>query len=96
MRILQIVLLTLIALLGITFACLNAEPIPLHYYVGVKNLPLSLLLILTLILGCFLGAGAMFIRYLKQKTSNLHLQYRLKSAEKELATLRALPLKENH
>lgn len=94
MRILKILLTTIIALFGITFACLNAQPILINYYVGVRTLPLSLLLIVTLILGCLLGVFAMFGRYFKQKTLTMRLQYRLKITEKELSNLRSLPLKE--
>ncbi len=94
MRLIKALFVVLIALFAISFACLNAQPVSVNYYIGNTLLPLSLLLAFTLIIGSFFGMLAMFSRYLRQKTLNLRLQHRLKLAEKELANLRALPLKE--
>ncbi|MBI5448604.1 MAG: LapA family protein [Gammaproteobacteria bacterium] len=95
MRLLKLVLILLMALLGVSFACLNAQPVLINYYIGNSLIPFSLLLVFALILGSLLGALALFMLYLRQKTLTLRLQHRLKLAEKELANLRTLPLKEH-
>lgn len=94
MRILKFIFILIIALFGVTFACLNAQPVAINYYIGNAQIPLSLLLALTLIIGSILGLFAMISLYLHQKTNNLRLEHRLKLAEKELANLRAIPLKD--
>lgn len=94
MRFLKSLFITLIALFGITFACLNAQPTLINYFIGNTQLPLSLLLAITLILGSFLGILAMISLYFHQKTQKLRLEHRLKLAEKELTNLRAIPLKD--
>jgi len=55
MRLLVLLALGFIALLGITFASLNAEPVLFHYYIGVQTLPLSILIIGFFIIGILLG-----------------------------------------
>lgn len=93
MRIVKYLFLILVAFLGVTFAALNAEPIALNFYIGNYTLPLSLLLAITLILGCMLGLITALRLYFKLKTENLRLSHRLKLAEKELSHLRTIPLK---
>ena len=55
MRFFSYIIWILVILLGFTFACLNIESVTLHYYIGQTVLPLSLLLVLTLLLGVLLG-----------------------------------------
>lgn len=55
MRFFSYVVWVLVLILGFTFACLNIESVTLHYYLGQAALPLSLLLVLTLLLGIILG-----------------------------------------
>ncbi len=96
MRIVTYVLALIIVLLGITFAGLNAEPVTLNYYIGNVKLPLSLLLVLTLIIGCVLSLIISLIFYIKLKNDNRRLRQRLKVVEAELANLRTIPLKDAH
>lgn len=55
MRYLGLIALSLTALLGISFAMLNAQQVHFDYYVGTQELPLSLLLIGTFVLGIIIG-----------------------------------------
>jgi lipopolysaccharide assembly protein A len=95
MRILSYLFLTLLVLFGLTFAGLNAEPVSINYYLGMAQLPLSLLAILSFILGGLLGLLMAFTIYIKLKYSNRRLRHRLKLVEEELVNLRALPLKDH-
>lgn len=96
MRIVSTLFLLLLILLGVTFAGLNAEPIAVNYYIGTAKLPLSLLLVVTLVLGGLLGLIFNIISYIKLKSANLRLRQRLKLAEEEITNLRTMPLKDNH
>ncbi|MDQ8038926.1 MAG: LapA family protein [Rickettsiella sp.] len=95
MRILTYLFLFLLVLLALTFAGLNAAPVSINYYLGKIELPLSLLAILSFILGGLLGLLMAFTIYVKLKYANRRLQHRLKLVEKELINLRALPLKDH-
>jgi uncharacterized integral membrane protein len=82
--------------LGLIFAGLNADLVSVNYYLGTKRLPLSLLTILSFIVGGLLGLLTAFITYIKLKYVNRRLRHRLNLVEKELSNLRALPFKDQH
>jgi lipopolysaccharide assembly protein A len=96
MRSLTYILVLLIFLLGLTFACLNAESVSINYYIGAAQLPLSLLLALAFFLGGLLGLSAGLKRLLHLKRQHYRLQQRLKIVEKEIENLRVMPLKDTH
>jgi putative membrane protein len=96
MRIIRWAIILLIILLGISFASLNAEKVTVHYYLGVSNIPVSLLVVITLVIGILIGFFAGLIFYFKAKRANSRLKKRMKMAEKEIANLRAIPLKDSH
>lgn len=96
MRILSTVFFLLLVLLGITFAGLNAEPVSLNYYLGSIKVPLSLLLVVTFMIGGLLSLLFNIINYIRLKSANHVLRQRLKLAEAEIINLRTLPLKDNH
>lgn len=96
MRILTYFILLLLVLLGITFAALNAEVVSIHYYLGTRALPLSLLLAIAFIGGGFLGLLVCAIISIRLKNTNRRLRQRLKLLEEEVINLRAIPLKDEH
>ncbi|MEO8401106.1 MAG: lipopolysaccharide assembly protein LapA domain-containing protein [Gammaproteobacteria bacterium] len=96
MRIITFLLLLIIILIGVTFAALNPDVVTVHYYLGQKDLPLSLLLVLVFALGCFLGLLVGGWLLLKVKIKNYGLKQRLKIAEKEVQNLRVIPLQDRH
>lgn len=55
MRIVRYLLLMMIVVFGFTFACLNAATVSINYYIGSATMPLSLLLVTTLIVGMVIG-----------------------------------------
>jgi putative membrane protein len=82
MRIFTYVIVLLIIVIGMSFALLNAELVTFNYYIGTAKLPLSLLLVCMLLLGCFLSLLAMTGFYIRMKNENRHLRHRLKLSEK--------------
>ena len=95
-RILTYLLLLLVILIGITFALLNPNTVTVHYYIGQKTLPLSLLLAFVFALGCLLGLIVGGYLLLRVKLKNYNLKQCLKVAEKEIQNLRAIPLQDRH
>ena len=55
MRLLSIITLTFAVLLGVSFAILNAGFVTVHYYVGTKSVPLSVLILGAWIFGVIVG-----------------------------------------
>lgn len=67
MRFFSILILSLVALLGISFAVLNAGLVHINYYIGSREIPLSLLLFLSFVLGLGLGMLSLYGRLLRLK-----------------------------
>lgn len=67
MRIVSYIFLLILILIGITFAMLNAQSVTLNYYVGQKEMPLSLLIAASFILGCLVSMCVSILWVLKVK-----------------------------
>lgn len=65
MRIFSILTLSLTALIGISFAVLNAHSVKVNYYLGSKEIPLSLLLLLSFVLGIIIGLLCLYPRIVR-------------------------------
>jgi lipopolysaccharide assembly protein A len=93
MRIFSYIFLLLIMVFGLTFATLNSNQVAFNYYVGSRQISLSLLLVATFGFGVLLGTLFSLLPYLKVKIANKKLKGRIKIAEKEIENLRSIPLK---
>ena len=95
-RLAYIITSLILLIIGILFAVLNAEPVTLHYYFGENQLPLSLVIISSIIIGALLGIVASAVIILKLKRDNARLRKTSEASEKELKNLRTMPLKDDH
>ncbi len=96
MRILALLLLLLVLGAGLTFSVMNAESVTLEYYFGSSDVPLALLLALTLTLGALLGVVASLGVILRLKRTNSGLRRENRLAEKEIMNLRNIPIRDRH
>ncbi len=85
MRIISYIVLVIIIILGVTFALLNAEPVALNYYVGTRQISLSLLLVLFLGVGVVFGLIVAIVPILRLKRKNRQLKQQIKQLQKESA-----------
>lgn len=95
-RIFAFVLFLMVTVLGLAFAVLNADSVPLRYYFGASEVPLALLVVLAVVLGAVLGVLASLGVVLKQKREIAKLRKAVRLTEKEVLNLRAIPLKDVH
>ncbi len=95
MRVLTYIVLIFVILLGLTFACLNADSVSINYYIGSNELPLSFLLVITFALGGIIGLLVSSFVVLKLKRDNYRLRQRARVVEKEIENLRIIPMKDN-
>ena len=95
-RIITFALLLLVALLGLTFALMNAETVQLHYYFGDIQAPLSLVVVIAIILGASLGVLAAMGVVLGQKREIAKLRKSARISKQEVSNLRSLPLNDGH
>jgi putative membrane protein len=95
-RIVYLFLFLVLVIFGIVFAVLNAEPVQLNYYFGSKDVALSLILVLAMIVGALLGVLASASMIISNRREVVKLRKAVQLAEKEVANLRAIPLRDNH
>jgi putative membrane protein len=93
-RLLGFLLLVVLVVLGLSFAVLNAEPVPLNYYFGYREIPLSMIVVLSLAAGATIGVLVSMGMILRLKQQAARLRKKLQAAEKEADQLRFLPAKE--
>ncbi len=96
MKLVKTIFILLVIALGISFALLNAQSVPLHYLFAVKEISLALLLAFTLAVGVLLGVLFSIPPLFRLRRSNRQMKSRIKLFEKELETLRNIPLRDTH
>ncbi|MES9830739.1 MAG: LapA family protein [Candidatus Thiodiazotropha sp. DIVDIV] len=94
MRFIKLFLVIFIMMFGAVFAVLNSDSVPVNYYFGSRELPLSLVLTLVLGAGVILGLVSSMGRIVGLKREIQSLKRRSEMVSKEVNNLRALPLKE--
>jgi putative membrane protein len=95
MRIFRFLLIVIILFLGVTFAVLNATPVNINYYLNSTTIPLSLLLVIVLGIGAFIGWLTGGLMWMRLKAENFRCTHRIKTLEKELNQLRTLPVNQS-
>ncbi len=93
-RIGTFLILCLVVFVGVVFAVLNAQPVLLNYYFGIREMPLSLVFILALIVGSVLGILASISLLIRSRREMQKLRKAAKLAEKEVTNLRSLPIRD--
>ncbi len=93
-RLFGFIALLIVVVFGLSFAVLNAEPVSLNYYFGYRDIPLSMVVVLSLAVGALIGilVGMGTILRLKQQIGGLRRQ--LQAAEKHAEQLHILPARE--
>ena len=90
-RIFRFIFYLIVAFLAVVFAVLNSKSSQVDYYFGKADLPLALMLAVSMAIGAALGVIASLGMVLKSKRQSSALRKSVSNAEKELAKLRALP-----
>ncbi|PLX63630.1 LapA family protein [Sedimenticola selenatireducens] len=95
MRFLKLIFILLIMMIGAAFAVMNAETVRLNYYFGVKELPLSVILVAAVGLSAILGVLATLSSSLRLRRENMSLRHKARIARQEVNNLRSIPIKDN-
>ncbi|MEA2079498.1 MAG: LapA family protein [Pseudomonadota bacterium] len=86
--------LIVLVVFGLSFAVLNAEPVSLNYYFGYHDIPLSMVVVLSLAVGAVIGILVSMGMILRLKQQLGGLRRKLQTAEKRADQLHILPVKE--
>ena len=95
-RIITIAIFIAVFSAGAALSAVNNIPVDIQYYLGTVTMPISLVVILSLVIGITLGALAIFIGSLQLRYENRRLQNKIDLREQELDSLRILPVKDSH
>ena len=95
-RIIFLIIFLVVFLLGASFALSNAQEVRLSYYFFEKNVQLPWVIFGSMCIGVVLGIVAMMGIVIRLKHELSKKNKEVKVIEKEVANLRALPLKDKH
>ncbi|MFN2348143.1 MAG: lipopolysaccharide assembly LapA domain-containing protein [Thioalkalivibrio sp.] len=95
-KLILLLALGLAVLVGATFSLLNSVSVPVNLYLGQVELPLSILIFVSLLIGAILGAFACTGFILRHLNENRKLRKRIRLAEEELTQLRKIPIKDSY
>lgn len=95
-RIIGYVILLLILLLVLFFTLLNADVVNIHYHFGELQQPLSVVILVSLLLGAVLGIAASLGIIIRHRRELSRLKRQIKNTETEVANLRNMPIKDDH
>lgn len=79
---------------GLSFAVLNSQAVTLNYYLGTREIPLSMIVVLSLAGGAVAGVLVSIGMILRLKAQVGQLRRKLRHAEKAADQLQVLPLNE--
>jgi len=94
-RLVGFVFLVVLVVLGLSFAVLNSQPVSLNYYFGYRDIPLSMIVVLSLAGGAMIAVLVSASLILRLKTRVARLRRQLRNAEKEYDQLHVLPAKDH-
>jgi putative membrane protein len=92
-RVLYSILFIVVLIAGLLFFVKNNQPVEFNYIAGVKELPVSILLLSSLCAGVLLGLAASVPVILRLKQQKSRLEKQIRVTEKEINNLRVLPLR---
>jgi putative membrane protein len=93
-RIITIIIFIAVFAAGAAFSAINNGPVELNYYLGTITLPISVVVIGSIVTGIILGALAIFIGTLGLRYENRRLNKKIAVNEQEINSLRILPIKD--
>lgn len=76
MRFISFLILCFVALFTFSFAVLNAQRVPVDFYVGTSEIPLSILLVVTFVVGMLIGMCLLLPTQLRLKFEIRRLRHR--------------------
>ncbi len=93
-RIVLWLLIVAMVLIGVSFSVLNAEVVTFDYYFAQGELPLSIVVVVSLLFGALLGALSTFLSIFKLRREVFRLRKQVRLKEQEIGNLCVTPMKE--
>ncbi len=90
-RIIFLLFFLAVLAVGLAFAVINIEPVKVNYYLGSVEMPLALLIVLSIAAGGLLGVLATMGKIVGARGEAVRLRRSLNGVQKELDALRSAP-----
>ena len=94
LRFFKILLFIIVLFAALAVHLRNDQLVPFNYYLGTIDLPFSLFIVIALCIGTVLGMAAVIPSVLRLEREKSRLMSRIRLTEKELETLRIIPVKD--
>ena len=95
-NLLYFLVLIIVFIACIVFFLLNDQKVDVHLFIDKVSIPLSYVIIASVLLGFLLGVGSLIMGVIKGKTQLKYTRKKLASKTRELDNLRALPIKDDY
>lgn len=93
-RLLWFVSMISLAIVVLVFTVKNSQDVTFSFYIGSVNMPLSLLLAITLACGALLGVAASLLAVMRAKRELRKARKQARVKQQELENLRAIPFQD--
>jgi putative membrane protein len=93
-RLIGFLFVVVLVVAGLSFAVLNSQPVTLNYYFGYRDIPLSMIVVLSLAAGAIIGVLVSAGQIVRLKAQAGLLRRKLRHAEKAAEQLQVLPVKD--
>ena len=94
LRIIKILLFILLILIALAVHLRNDQLVTFNYYLGNIDLPFSLFIVIAVCVGAILGILSVVPNLIRLEREKSRLASKVRLTEKELDTLRIIPVKE--
>ena len=95
-KLILVITLILAVLIGASFTLLNSDPVLVNLYALRVELPLSVVIFSSVLIGAALASIACVGLMLRRLRDNRQLHKRVRLAEDELSKLRKIPIKDHY
>lgn len=94
-KVLSIIFVLILMLFALAFTTLNLGVVALNFYFASLTLPIAVAVFLCVLIGAVLGGVVSSLLWMRKATELRRLRRKLAEREKELDSLRNLPLKDS-
>ncbi|OGT30814.1 MAG: hypothetical protein A3E87_07175 [Gammaproteobacteria bacterium RIFCSPHIGHO2_12_FULL_35_23] len=84
MRYIGYLIVIVLLIVGISFAILNSEAVPVNYYIATKHVPLSLLMVICFGIGVIIGILILFLKMVRLRIHNRLLRRQVSKLKQEV------------
>ncbi len=95
-RIITIIIFIIVFAAGSAFSAINTAAVSINYYLGTISAPISVIIVLSIVVGIILSAVIISASSLGLRYENRLLNKKLQVVEQEIESLRILPLNDSH